>query len=65
MSGVLPSFIKSLKLVQFHLNDVPAIDLVTHSITSVVCDDVKFKRYVLDFDISIDNPGMLLQILKI
>ena len=54
---MLPSMVKSLKLVNFNLKDVPAIDLITHSVTTVVCDDAKFKRYVLDFDISVDNPG--------
>ena len=54
---MLPSMVKSLKLVHFNLKDVPAIDLITHSVTTVVCDDAKFKRYVLDFDISVDNPG--------
>lgn len=56
---VLPSFVNSVKLIQFDLKGIPAIDLITHSVTTVLCDDVKFKRYTVDFDILVENPGLL------
>ena len=57
VADVLPGFIRSLTLEHFNLKDIPGIDLVTHSVTDVTCDDARFKRYTVDFDISVDNPG--------
>ena len=53
----LPDPVKSIHLTYLNLTDTPAIDLVSHHVTTVTCDDARFKRYTLDFDISFNNPG--------